>query len=122
MPEALDQWLEMLAVGVIPLMIFSLGLSLRLDTINKSRLPTVIPIVILQLLIAPFVVWLVANGVGLEGILLTGTVMEAAMPSMVIGIVLCDRYGLDTGLYAAAVTLTTLLSLFTLPLWSGVLS
>jgi predicted permease len=48
--------------------------------------------------------------------------MEAAMPSMVIGIVLCDRYGLDTGLYAAAVTLTTLLSLFTLPVWSGMLT
>lgn len=122
MPAALDQWLELLAAGVIPLMIFSLGLSLRWDTIKVSRLPSVIPIVILQLIIAPLVVWGVSNGVGLEGIVLTGTVMEAAMPSMVIGIVLCDRYGLDTGLYAAAVTLTTVLSLFTLPAWSGLLT
>ena len=122
MPVALEQWMEMLAAGVIPLMLFSLGLSLRWDTIDKSRLPTVIPIVMLQLIIAPLVVWGVAHGVGLEGVLLTGTVMEAAMPSMVIGIVLCDRYGLDTGLYAAAVTLTTLLSLFTLPVWSGMLT
>jgi hypothetical protein len=51
--------------------------------------------------------------------MLTGTVIEAAMPSMVLGLVFCDRYGLDTALYAAAVTLTTLLSLLTLPLWSG---
>ena len=122
MPVALDQWLGMLAPGVIPLMLFSLGLSLRWDTINRSRLPTVIPIVILQLAVAPLVVWAVSQGVGLEGIIRTGTVMEAAMPSMVIGIVLCDRYGLDTGLYAAAVTLTTLLSLLTLPAWSGMLS
>lgn len=122
MPAALDQWLELLAAGVIPLMLFSLGLSLRWDTINMSRLPTVVPIVILQLIFAPLIVWLVSHGVGLEGLVLTGTVMEAAMPSMVIGIVLCDRYGLDTGLYAAAVTLTTLLSLFTLPAWSGMLS
>jgi len=122
MPGALEQWMEMLAAGVIPLMLFSLGLSLRWDTIDKSRLPTVIPIVMLQLIIAPLVVWGVAHGVGLEGVVLTGTVMEAAMPSMVIGIVLCDRYGLDTGLYAAAVTLTTLLSLFTLPAWSGMLT
>ncbi len=122
MPAALDQWLELLAAGVIPLMLFSLGLSLRWDTIDKSRLPTVIPIVILQLIIAPLVVWGVSHGVGLEGLVLTGTVMEAAMPSMVIGIVLCDRYGLDTGLYAAAVTLTTVLSLFTLPVWSGMLT
>ncbi len=122
MPGALEQWMEMLAAGVIPLMLFSLGLSLRWDTIDRSRLPTVIPIVMLQLIIAPLVVWGVAHGVGLEGVVLTGTVMEAAMPSMVIGIVLCDRYGLDTGLYAAAVTLTTLLSLFTLPVWSGMLT
>jgi len=122
MPVALDQWLELLAAGVIPLMIFSLGLSLRWDTIDMKRLPTVIPIVLLQLFIAPLLVWGTAQGVGLEGVMLVGTVMEAAMPSMVIGIVLCDRYGLDTGLYAAAVTLTTLLSLVTLPLWSGILS
>ena len=87
-----------------------------------SRLTTVIPIVMLQIAIAPLIVWGVANGVGLEGVVLTATVMEAAMPSMVIGIVLCDRYGLDTGLYAAAVTLTTLLSLFTLPAWAGLLT
>jgi len=122
MPAGLDQGLEMLAAGVIPLMLFSLGLSLRWDTIKISRLPTVIPIVMLQLAVAPLIVWGVAQGVGLEGVVLAGTVLEAAMPSMVIGIVLCDRYGLDTALYAAAVTLTTLLSLFTLPLWSGLLS
>jgi len=122
LPAGLDTWMEMLAAGVIPLMLFSLGLSLRWDTIDRSRLPTVIPIVMLQLMISPLVVWGVAYGVGLEGVLLTGTVMEAAMPSMVIGIVLCDRYGLDTGLYAAAVTLTTLLSLFTLPVWSGMIT
>ena len=122
MPVAVEQWMEMLAAGVIPLMLFSLGLSLRWDTLDRSRLPTVIPIVILQLLIAPLVVWGVARGIGLEGVILNGTVLEAAMPSMVLGIVLCDRYGLHTGLYAAAVTLTTLLSLFTLPAWSGMLT
>jgi predicted permease len=122
LPTALYDWLEMLAAGVIPLMLFSVGLSLRWDTIDMSRLPTLIPIIMLQLFIAPLIVWGIALGVGLEGTVFTGTVMEAAMPSMVIGIVLCDRYGLDTGLYAAAVTLTTLLSLFTLPMWSHILS
>jgi predicted permease len=44
-------------------------------------------------------------------------VLEAAMPSMVLGIVICDRYGLETGLYAQAVTLSTAASLFVLPMW-----
>ena len=38
---------------------------------------------------------------------------------MALGVVLCDRYGLNTGIYAAAVTATTLLSLITLPMWHG---
>jgi malate permease and related proteins len=57
------------------------------------------------------------TGLGMEGVPAMGTVLEAAMPAMVLGIVFCDRFGLDTGLYAAAVTLTTAVSLVTLPLW-----
>lgn len=43
------------------------------------------------------------------------TVIDMAMPSMVLGIVFCDRYKLDSSLYAMAVTVTTLFSMFTLP-------
>ena len=43
------------------------------------------------------------------------------MPSMVLGIVFCDRYLLDSALYAMTVTVTTALSLITLPFWHGVL-
>jgi malate permease and related proteins len=62
-------------------------------------------------------VWGAAALLGLHGELRTAVVLEAAMPSMVFGVVLCDRYGLDTGLYATVVTASTALSLFTLPLW-----
>lgn len=44
------------------------------------------------------------------------------MPSMVLGVVFCDRYALDTGLYGITVTLSTALNLFTLPLWYHSLS
>jgi predicted permease len=44
-------------------------------------------------------------------------VLDLAMPSMVLGIVLCDRYKLDSSLYASAVMVTTALSLVTLPFW-----
>jgi len=43
------------------------------------------------------------------------------MPSMIVGIVLCDRYRLDSGLYASAVTVTTALSLISLPFWRQML-
>jgi hypothetical protein len=53
---------------------------------------------------------------------MTPVTLLAAMPTMVFGIVICERYGLDTELYAAAVTLTTITSLVTLPIWFNWLS
>jgi predicted permease len=44
-------------------------------------------------------------------------VLEAAMPSMLLGLVFCEQFKLDTAFYAAAVTLSTLLSMLTLPYW-----
>jgi len=38
---------------------------------------------------------------------------------MVLGLVICDQFNLDTALYAVTVTVTTALSLLTLPLWYG---
>ena len=121
-PTWLESWLGLLAAGVVPLMLFSLGLGLRWDTWRPAHLPKLIPVVLLQLILTPLLVWFLADQFGLKGDLLIGVVLEAAMPSMVLGIVFCDRYKLDTGLYAAAVTLTTALSLITLPLWYGWLS
>ena len=113
----LTELLNMLGRAVIPLMLFSLGLSLRWDPAAARRLPMLLPVLVIQLLLMPLLVWGLARAMGLEGGVLTGVVLEAAMPSMVIGLVLCDRYGLDTGLYAVTVTLGTALSLFSLPLW-----
>jgi predicted permease len=103
-------------------MLFSLGLGLQWGGGWRKRLPLVMPVLAISLLINPLLVWGAARGLGLDGDVLTAVVLEAAMPSMVLGIVLCDRYRLDTGLYAMAVTLTTALSLITLPAWFDLLS
>lgn len=117
LPAGLEQWLQTLANGVVPLMLISLGMALTWDPHYLQRLPLVVPVLIIQLLFMPLVAWGMAVGLGLGGDLLVATVLEAAMPCMVLGLVLCDRYRLDTQLYATTVTLSTALSLFTLPLW-----
>lgn len=109
--------MDMLAAGVVPLMLFSLGLGLRWGSGWGQHLSLVLPVVIIQLLLTPLVVWGASGVTGLEGGLRTAVVLEAAMPSMVLGIVLCDRYRLDSSLYAMAVTLSTALSVLTLPMW-----
>lgn len=116
-PAALAGLLELLERGVVPLMLFSLGLSLEWSRSRWRLLPALLPVIAVRLLIVPALMLLVAAAVGLEGRLLAPVIMEAAMPSMVIGLVICDRFGLDTAMYAAAVTATTALSIITLPLW-----
>jgi predicted permease len=122
MPAAVESWLQMLGGAVIPLMLLSLGMGLQWSNWKNSYLPLLLPTLVLQLMVMPLIVMSVAQWLGLSGDLLLGVTMEAAMPSMVIGLVLCDRYGLNTGVYAIAVTLSTALTLITLPLWYGWLS
>lgn len=117
LPAIVHSWLTMLGSGVVPLMLFSLGLGLRWAGTWRHQIPLVLPVALIQLMLMPLLIWGLAATIGLQGQTLAAVVLEAAMPSMVLGIVLCDRYNLDTGLYAMAVTVTTALSMVTLPLW-----
>lgn len=108
-------WLDMLAAGVVPLMLFSLGLGLRWNRAWVHQWPVMVPVVLIQLVAMPALVWIGAGAMGLSGETLTAVTLEAGMPSMVLGVVLCDRYRLDTGIYAMAVTVTTAAAMVTLP-------
>lgn len=119
-PDALAGILDRLGAGVVPLMLIALGMGLQLDALKPAALARVSPVLVIQLALAPALILGAGLMLGLESPLLTAVVLEAGMPVMVLGLVLCDRHGLDTGLYAAAATLSTLLSLLTLPLWHGV--
>ena len=119
MPSLLDGLLSLLERGVVPLMLISLGLSLKWDKSQWKTLPSVMPVVLLSLVIIPSVVYPFTGWIGLSGEWRSAVVLEAAMPSMVLGLVLCDRFDLDTSLYATAVTVTTVFSVVTLPLWYG---
>lgn len=113
--------LDKLASGVTPLMLIVVGLGLAWQRGWAQRLTLFVPLLVIKLALVPLLVWGLAPLVGMSGELLTAVVLEAAMPSMVLGIVLCDRYGLDSALYAEAVTVSTALAVLTLPLWLTVL-
>ena len=120
-PEWLQGLLQKLSAAVAPLMIFSLGLALSWRAIRFRNLPYILPVVLIKLLLLPLIAMHTADLLQLQGKLRAAAVMDLAMPSMVMGIVLCDRYQLDSSLYATAVTVTTGLSLLTLPYWFSVL-
>jgi predicted permease len=116
-PGWMGEGLARLAAGVVPLMLISIGLGLTWSTGGMARAPLLVPVLAIRFVLTPLVVWGTAALVGVTSDLLGAVVLEAAMPSMVLGIVICDRYGLDAALYAQVVTLSTAASLVVLPIW-----
>ncbi len=117
MPAWLDGMLGTLGQAVVPLMLLSVGMALGWRRGWLARMPLLTPALAIQLGLMPLIAWLMADLTGAPSRLLPPIVVEAAMPSMVLGLVICDRFRLDSELYAEAVTLSTALAMLTLPLW-----
>ena len=114
-PNLVDDGLGLLASMVAPLIMLAVGLSLRASTLGRSWAALSVASV-LRLLVAP----VLALGIGLvllgTGTALRATVLEAGMPSMMLALVVGERFGLDTDFIASAIFVTTALSAATLPL------
>lgn len=121
-PQVLHSGLSILAGGVVPLMLIALGMSIRWASLRIKILPLLLPVVLISLIIVPSCVYLISGVISLPQQLTTAVVLLAAMPTMVLGFIICERYQLDSELYAAAVTLSTVISLVTLPIWFSFLS
>ncbi len=113
--------LQKLSSAVVPLMLFSLGLALNWKAVIGRNIPYVMPVILIKMLLMPLFAILLISYLPMEGRYKAAVVLDMAMPSMVLGVVFCDRYRLDSALYAMTVTVTTALSLITLPFWHGVL-
>jgi len=119
LPPWLGAMLDSLSAAVIPLMLVALGLGLRWDSWHWRNAPLSALVLVLKLAVLPWLGVALAQGLGFSGDTLTALVMEAGMPSMMLGVVYCDRYRLDTAFYTMIVTLTTLAGMFSLPFWRG---
>ncbi len=121
MPSLFQGWLAMMAGAVVPLMLIALGMGLRWESFKLKSVPVMLPVLIIQLLLMPLLALFLGQALAMSPQLLAAVVLEAAMPTMVLGLVFCDRFKLDTGLYASVVTLSTGLSMISLPIWFGIL-
>jgi predicted permease len=120
-PVWLSGVLQKLSAAVVPLMLFSLGLALNWRSVTARNSPYVIPVILIKMLLMPAFAIVLAGYLPLEGKYKAAAVLDMAMPSMVLGVVFCDRYKLDSAFYAMTVTITTALSLITLPFWHDIL-
>ncbi|MEQ1544088.1 AEC family transporter [Methyloglobulus sp.] len=120
-PIWLTGTLKMLSGAVVPLMLFSLGLALSWQAVRLRNIPYIAPVVVIKMILMPLFAILFAEHLTMANDYKAAAVLDLAMPSMVLGVVLCDRYQLDSSLYAMAVTVTTTLSLIALPFWYQIL-
>jgi predicted permease len=121
MPVWLGGVLDQLSAPVVPVMLFSLGLALSWHAVQWKNVPYIIPVIAIKLVVMPLIAVGVVGYLSMGNDYKSAAVIVMAMPSMLLGIVLCDRYQLDSSLYAMAVTITTLSSLFSVPFWHGFL-
>jgi len=114
LPEVVSSGLGLLASLVAPLIMLSVGLSLRPRSIAHGAGALAV-LAVLKLVFAPLVAWGIGSAV-LTGTGLSVATLQASMPSMMLTLVVGERYGLDTDFIAAAIFVTTVVSALTIPL------
>lgn len=105
---------EITGRAVAPLMIFSVGLALRAP--NLRRMHFIAPAVFIRLILGALIGWFVAGVLIRDPDVMHATILESAMPTMMLTMVFAERYQLDTELLAEAVILSTIVSMASLPL------
>ena len=114
LPGFLASAIGMLAGLVVPLMIFSIGLALRMP--KAGRLQAIMPAVLIKMAVVPLLTYGMGRACGLAGIPLSACALEGAMPTMVLALLIARQFQLDEELTALCIAVTTGLSFATLPL------
>ena len=98
-------------------LLFVVGSTFTLK--GMSRLSVLVPVVLLRPVLGVAVCLLAARALDLDGTLLTATAIVAAAPSVAVGIAICERFKLDSALFTAALTVTTVLYVAAAPYLQG---
>lgn len=113
MPVFLVKTLDLMSMPIAPLMIFSVGLALAVPETKEALL--LIAALVIKLCIAPLTAYCIAAGLGMDGLPFKIGIMEAALPTMVLTLVLASKYKLDHKLAAMTVAAATAVSFITVP-------
>jgi hypothetical protein len=106
--------------ATIPIMLFTLGLSIPWGDLKPTR--PVLAAVAVKLAIAPLLVWgLASAALGELRPAQTAAILEVAMPTMLMAASFADRFHLDVRAAALTASWSSLLFLLTLPLWIALL-
>ncbi|HEX2797279.1 MAG TPA: AEC family transporter [Immundisolibacter sp.] len=116
-PDSLVHAFGVLGQASVPLLLFVVGSTFTFK--GLSRLSVLVPVVLLRPLLGVAVCLLAARALDLDGTLLSATAIVAAAPSVAVGIAICERFKLDSALFTAALTVTTVLYVVVAPYLQG---
>ncbi len=92
----------------------TVGVLLQLSTL-RSILWIAFGVILIKLILTPLLVYIPASNMHLETWQLKVLILEAAMPSAMLSVVLANRYGCDAKLASQLVFITLVVSIFTVP-------
>lgn len=105
-----------LAGATVPMVMISLGLSLNLGGF-KRHLKEVSLASVIKLVIYPLIGIFILTIFGITGLEFNVALIEAAMPSALLSLILAIQFNLDTDLTSDCIFSNTLISLITLPIF-----
>lgn len=113
LPTLVSSPLEMLAGAAIPLMLMSYGAALRLSPPvgRAGHNAEVVVATVLKLAVMPLVAWAVAVALGLDGQVLLGVVITAALPTAQNIFLHATRYRVGEDVARETILVTTVASL-----------
>ncbi len=121
LPAPMVAYLNIFAGALTPCALFAIGLGLSVDGV-RSNLVTSAVLSAVKLVIMPLVVYGLCVALGLNPLYTIAAVVCAAVPTAKTVYILAGAYKVEEPLVAAAVSMTTLLSVVTLLGWLFALS
>lgn len=104
--------------ALIPLLILTVGLSLTWDSNWTNQLKDIAPVAAIKLVLVPVVLLIMVKVFGSPGAKTSQVLMiNGMMPASLLGLVVCDRFKLDTKTYVMAFAVTTILAVVVVPIW-----
>jgi predicted permease len=121
MPMLVHDYLNILADALAPCALFAIGLGLSIDGLHANIGRSVL-LAAVKLAIMPLIVLGLSVAFGLSPLYTIAAVICAAVPTAKTVYILAGEYRCEETMVAATVSMTTLLSIVSLPVWLYLLS
>ncbi len=118
-PDFVFKPIEMIGMITIPLALLVLGYRLTEIKISSARIAFLASL--FRILGGFLIAFLIIKIFSIQGLVRNIILLQAAMPSAVMTMILCQKYKRDASLVASIVLITTILSLVSIPLILSIL-